>query len=111
MRRTRPSIADVTQSAPKPAATPRDALPTGSSPTTRFEPGSTWATVRASPLATHSAPAPNASAVGSPRTSICVIGCSGSIRDTVPSSALATQTEPPPDDDRRRAPADGILRA
>ena len=63
---------------------------------TLLEPGSTCATERESPSATHSEPAPNARAAGAPPTSIVVTWRSRSMRETVPSSRLATHTDPPP---------------
>ena len=97
MRRTAPSTAEATQSAPEPTATALGALPASSGWRTWLAPGPTWATVLPDPSATQSEPAPNASALGSPPTGIAT-ACpeSGSIRDTVPSSVFAAHSEPAP---------------
>ena len=97
IRTTVASTADATQTAPEPTATASAALPTAMRCTTLLICGSIWATVRPWPSATHSDPAPNASPVGSPPTSIVTTSRRARlIRDTVPSSRLATHTEPAP---------------
>jgi hypothetical protein len=59
------STADATQTAPEPTATACAALPTSIVSSTVLVSGSTSATVRPWPFATHSDPAPNASPLGS----------------------------------------------
>ena len=88
---------DATHNAPAVTASARGALPTSYRRTTLFAPGSTCSTWRPSLSATHSDPPPNATAAGVPPTAIRTASSRvRSMRETVPSAALAIHTEPPP---------------
>ena len=90
------SAPETTHNAPSASASERGALAASIRCSTLLEPGSTCATLRPSPSATHSEPAPNARRRGRRRRRSVTIWRSRSMRETVPTSRLATHTDPPP---------------
>src|SRR5215207_1933288 len=97
-RDTVPSSTFATHTAPSPTATAPAPLPTAmSSRTTVLEAGLIWESVRPVASVTQTAPSPAAMPPGVPRTRMTGRSSrSGSIRDTVPSTLFATQTDPRP---------------